>query len=55
MYHPAAALHQPALRSAIEDDFRKLKQLMAEAQSKPEEKPAEPKPNENAGEQLSLF
>ncbi len=55
MYHPAAALHQPALRSAIEDDFRKLKQLVAEAQSKPDVKPPAPKPNEDAGEQLSLF
>ncbi|MDQ3672754.1 MAG: uracil-DNA glycosylase [Gemmatimonadota bacterium] len=30
MYHPAAALHQAALRSAIEDDFAKLPKLLAE-------------------------
>jgi len=30
MFHPAAALHQPALRQSIEDDFRKLKQIIAE-------------------------
>lgn len=30
MYHPAAALHQSALRGAIEDDFAKLPKLLAE-------------------------
>ena len=55
MYHPAAALHQSSLRSAIEEDFRKLKQIIAEAQGKPEEKRAEPKPPKDEGEQLSLF
>lgn len=30
MFHPAAALHQPALRQAIEEDFRRLKQIIAE-------------------------
>jgi len=29
MYHPAAALHQPALRKVIEEDFRKLPSLLA--------------------------
>lgn len=28
MYHPAAALHQPSLRKAIEDDFRKIPEIM---------------------------
>ena len=36
MFHPAAALHQPALRQSITDDFRKLKQLIAEAGTGPE-------------------
>jgi DNA polymerase len=31
MYHPAAALHQPALRREVEDDFRKLPKLIAQA------------------------
>jgi len=29
MYHPAAALHQGSLRSVIEEDFKKLPQLIA--------------------------
>lgn len=28
MYHPAAALHQPGLRKAIEDDFKKIPETM---------------------------
>jgi uracil-DNA glycosylase family 4 len=32
MYHPAAALHQAALRGAIEDDFKKLPKWLAEAE-----------------------
>lgn len=28
MYHPAAALHQPALRNVLLEDFRKLKDLL---------------------------
>lgn len=28
MYHPAAALHQPNLRTAIEDDFKKIPDIM---------------------------
>ena len=56
MYHPAAALHQSALRSTIEEDFRKLKQIIAEAQGKPEAAPAVPKPpTKDEGEQLRLF
>lgn len=31
MYHPAAALHQPALRSAIEADFRRLPDWIEQA------------------------
>jgi uracil-DNA glycosylase len=54
MFHPAAALHQPALRQSITDDFRKLKQLIAEAGTGPETQ-ALPKTDDDAGEQLSLF
>lgn len=51
MYHPAAALHQPALRQSIEDDFRKLPALIEqEQQSIP---PAAPPPPDAT--QLSMF
>jgi DNA polymerase len=32
MYHPAAALHQSALRGAIEEDFTKLPKFLADAE-----------------------
>lgn len=32
MYHPAAALHQAALRGAIEEDFARLPRFLAEAE-----------------------
>jgi DNA polymerase len=32
MYHPAAALHQQSLRQAIEADFHKIPQLLAQAE-----------------------
>ncbi len=57
MFHPAAALHQPSLRSSVEADFARLPELIAQAaenqvqeyheEQKPEDKP-EPK-------QLNLF
>jgi hypothetical protein len=31
MYHPAAALHQPALKATVEADFKNLLRLMATA------------------------
>jgi DNA polymerase len=37
MYHPAAALHQQSLRQTIEADFRKLPQLLAQADEVEEE------------------
>ncbi len=55
MFHPAAALHQQSLRATVEEDFRKLKQIVAEAQRKPEEKPADKPPAADQAEQLSLF
>lgn len=51
MYHPAAALHQPTLRRTIEDDFRKLPDLLASLRAVPE--PVDPE-NPSAT-QLSLF
>ena len=56
MFHPAAALHQPALRQSIEEDFRKLKQIIASVSNSTATPKPEQKDNDNdAGEQLSLF
>ncbi len=50
MFHPAAALHQPQYRSLIEQDFKKLPELIAKAEA------AEtPKPPDDNPEQMSLF
>jgi uracil-DNA glycosylase len=54
MFHPAAALHQPSLRDAIEDDFRNLRQIVADAQKQAEQKAAA-KTDKDEAEQLSLF
>jgi DNA polymerase len=51
MYHPAAALHQPALRQSIEDDFRKLPALIEQEQKR--NPPASPPPPDAT--QLSMF
>jgi uracil-DNA glycosylase family 4 len=50
MYHPAAALHQPSLRSVVEDDFAKLPEMIKKgaANSQPIENGEDP-------EQLSMF
>lgn len=49
LFHPAAALHQPRFRSAIEQDFLKIPELLKQAvpveEVRPEERP----------QQLSLF
>jgi uracil-DNA glycosylase family 4 len=51
MYHPAAALHQPALRSAIEADFHRLPDWIQQAADQvPADEPAADDP-----QQLSLF
>jgi uracil-DNA glycosylase len=49
MYHPAAALHQPKLRSTVEQDMLKIPALIAELDQIQDAKPAE------EVEQLSLF
>ncbi len=49
MYHPAAALHQPSLRSIVETDFIRLRELL-DGTLVPEEIASPP-----AIEQLSLF
>ncbi|MFQ5610738.1 MAG: uracil-DNA glycosylase [Anaerolineae bacterium] len=53
MFHPAAALHQPKWRPLVEEDFRKLPQLIQEAAAfRGDEGDAEPPVR---AEQLSLF
>lgn len=49
MYHPAAALHQPSLRQVVKDDFQRIPEILAEADSLDE---YEPPPD---AEQLRLF
>jgi DNA polymerase len=50
MFHPAAALHQPKYRSAIEQDFLKIPGLLAQAKTMATAEPPPPPP-----QQLSLF
>ena len=47
MYHPAAALHQASLRKIIEEDMRKIPQILAQAEKLTE--------SETGPQQLSLF
>lgn len=52
MYHPAAALHQPSLKRVLEDDFKRIPQIlkeMADLKEEPEEKKGPPP------QQLNLF
>jgi len=49
LYHPAAALHQPRWRPVVEEEFKRIPELLAQIERIPEEGPLE-----NA-EQLSLF
>jgi uracil-DNA glycosylase len=58
MYHPAAALHQPALKSTVERDFTHLGDTIRQhVPAKPENKPQEVAQNDPADSatQLSLF
>ncbi len=52
MYHPAAALHQSALRGAIEDDFSKLPKILAEAER---ERAVNAEPDAPPSSQMSMF
>jgi DNA polymerase len=49
MYHPAAALHQPSLRSAVVEDMKKIPQLLTEIDL------IEESHQPQDAEQLSLF
>ena len=65
MYHPAAALHQPSLRSVIKEDFSKLPFFIKQAQdsrrntlglsTRTEDGPGDFSSGENHTTQLSLF
>jgi len=48
MYHPAAALHQPSLRRAIEEDMLKIPSLLAQAETMTEVEEQQP-------QQLTMF
>jgi uracil-DNA glycosylase len=52
MYHPAAALHQGALRSTIQEDFAKLPKILAEVERFRE---AELEDDAPPAQQMSLF
>lgn len=54
MYHPAAALHQRALKSTIESDFSRLPDLIAKAEQVKEHSPQKAEDKEEP-KQLSLF
>jgi DNA polymerase len=51
MYHPAAALHQQKLRQVIEDDMRKIPNMLADDCAMGEKK----EKKEERPEQLSMF
>ena len=51
MFHPAAALHQPQWRPIVEQDFKKLPELLAEVRK--QDTPPPPPPERP--QQLSLF
>lgn len=57
MFHPAAALHQQRFRSLIEDDFRRLPEILAQIDAEQVSPPAEPEETEVATppEQGRLF
>ena len=58
MYHPAAALHQMALKPAIMADFAKLPELLKEARAelgKSSSKGKEQKKEEDEPKQMNLF
>jgi uracil-DNA glycosylase family 4 len=53
MYHPAAALHQASLKRTVEEDFKRIPQLIAEAEKQQLAPAAEPPKDQP--QQLSLF
>lgn len=65
MYHPAAALHQPSLRSVVKQDFSVLPDLILKAKENRRNNPdlaamkdvetEEDLPDDNGAQQLKLF
>lgn len=59
LFHPAAALHKPPLKSVLIDDFQKLRELLQEERTRWEEEkqaPQEPPVEEDEQhEQMGLF
>lgn len=61
MYHPAAALHQASLKSAVLEDFSHLPEFVQQARQQrtarqvPRQSPPEPEEPPNQATQLSLF
>ena len=49
MYHPAAALHQPSLRRTIEEDMRRIPELLKQMEQ------LDDSPPPIGAEQLALF
>lgn len=52
MYHPAAALHQPSLKRVLEEDFKRVPQILKEMAHLQEEEESKPAP---VAQQMSLF
>jgi DNA polymerase len=52
MYHPAAALHQQALKATIQEDFSRLPKILAEAEAVKRDEESSSKP---PAEQMGLF
>jgi len=55
MFHPAAALHQQRYRALIEEDFRRLPSLIAEARPPAPEPQAPSMPQPEGRRQMRLF
>ncbi len=54
MYHPAAALHQPSLKRVLEEDFKRIPEVIKDAAKLRDEGKAE-ESKKPPSEQLSLF
>lgn len=52
MYHPAAALHQPSLKRVLEEDFKRIPQILKEMAHLQEEEESKLVP---VAQQMSLF
>ncbi len=55
MYHPAAALHQGALRGAIEEDFDRLAKIIAKARAERDKDETPGPAADPSHEQMKLF